>query len=165
MIRNTNMKLVSTIFGVFIAIIFLAFVLFDVAIQYGFMPSTDTLKEKDISSRYIEILTENNIVNSGEKVLFFYSNGLWSILEDGNLYTKERVISYETIDGRLDIYEAKYSEIKNVELIESKEFWGISEIIITKKDDSWFTLYVDNEKNLDKQFVDGLISLWRGENA
>jgi len=38
---------------------------------------------------------EKGILEEGEEVVFFYSTGLLSILEEGNLVTSIRVIRYE----------------------------------------------------------------------
>lgn len=159
------MKSFEIIFGAVIGVLILIVFAFGAASETGYLPSANTLEGEAIPKRHYKKLKKANIILAEEKIHFFYSSGLFSILEDGNLYTDKRVVSYQTIEDELEVYQAYYDEIKNLQFMKSDEFWGSSEIKVTKKDDSWFILIVDNEYARDEKFFEQLHKLWLSKNS
>lgn len=157
------MKVLGIILATIIAIIFSAIMALGYAIELGFLPSPDTLPGDKIRKQYLQTLKESKIINEDEVVHFFYSDGLWSVLEDGNLFTDKRVISYETIDDKLNVYEATYDEITAIEFNRSNEAWSVSEIEVTTTNGGWLILWVDNGDDMDKAFLEKLTQIWKSE--
>ena len=157
------MKIFGIILGGIAALILLAVLALGAASELGYLPSPDTFSADEIPEKYIAQLKEVNIIEENEIVYYFYSAGFWSILEDGNLFTDRRAISYETYEDQLYVYSATYNEIEEIEMKKSDELWGTSEIEITKEDGSWFVLYADNEGDKDMLFFEGLNETWRGK--
>lgn len=124
------------------------------------VPDTAALPKGKIPAVQIERLRELNIIEIDEEVQFFYSTGLFSIDSDGNLFTDRRVISYEGLDGELQIASATYSEIESFEFYDSDDWLDDSTITVYKKDGDWFMLLVSPEGGRDAVFFQQLEEMW-----
>ena len=147
---------------VFISIIVLLMVV-GYAIESGRLPDTAAIPASKLHARQINQLEQLNIIKPNEKVHYFYSAAFFSIENDGNLFTDERVISYQEFDGKLDMYEATYDEIASIDFQPSGNWMEDSTITITLKDDSWFMLYVSSESKGDISFHKKLMDIWKSK--
>jgi hypothetical protein len=120
-----------------------------------FGPPTKALPAGEIPDAYVESLVEAGVLDPGERVEFFYSNGLFSILEDGNLFTDRRVVSYETADGELSLAAAGYDEIRDID-VEYSEGFEPSTVTVSTQDGGEFVLLVSAEDGRDHEFVEQL---------
>lgn len=116
-------------------------------------PSTRALPAAEIPARYVDSLVEAGILQADEEVEYFYSAGLFSILEDGNLFTDRRVVSYETSDGALSLASAGYDEIRDIEVAYSTGALEDSMVTVHTHDGGEFVLLVSAEAGRDKEFV------------
>ena len=91
-------------------------------VETHFIPDTEAAPGEDLPRRVVEMLVENGIVEPGETILYYYSDGFLSHLDDGNLFTTERVISYERVDGELSTASAAYEEIEDIGMNPFKGF-------------------------------------------
>lgn len=158
-------KILGYLAGAIITIIIFLLMALGAASEFGYVPSPDTLSKNEIPKKTLSTLAESKIIDVNEDVYYFYSAGLLSVLEDGNLFTNKRVLSYETIEGNFNIYSAYYNDIADISLDKSEEHWGTSEIKVTSKDGTWFILYVDNEKEKDTKFFEKLNDIWQKAKA
>ncbi len=134
-----------------------------IALEAGFLPDSVALPKGKIHPRYIEQLRSNEIISETEEVYFFYSDSLTSILEDGNLFTAERVISYQSSPDGFQIYSAEYSEIESIDFKKSTDWAGNSLITVALKEGDGFYLIVANDSNMDEEFNKKLQLTWRGK--
>jgi hypothetical protein len=130
--------------------------------QTGHVPDSAARSKKRIPKKQIEQLREADIIDDGEEVQFFYSAGLLSILEDGNLFTDRWVISYETIDGETSLDAAYYHEIEDIEYEEGSLIED-AVITVTLKDGDLFILLVSAESRRDKAFHRELVAMWEAK--
>ncbi len=121
-------------------------------------PSTRALRDSEIPSSYETTLVQADVLEPDEQIQFFYSGGFFSILEDGNLLTDKRVVSYETVDGELYVASAKYPEIRELDVQYSESFLDDTVITISTLSDDEFVLIVSAEDGRDKEFVSDLES-------
>ncbi len=117
------------------------------------VPAT-LLKEDMLSTSHVETLRQNEVLNEGERIELFFSEGLTSILEGGNIVTDTRVISYETLDGELYVYSAPLSEISFVGIEEKGTNLTFSQIYVETHDGQSFYLLAPHEESEDEQFVE-----------
>lgn len=134
------------------AILSLILVLF-LLVESGFWVPTSLMSEDTLSISHVETLRDSNIINSDEKVELFFSEGLTSILEGGNIVTDSRVISYETLDGELYIYSAPFSEVSFVGIEEKGTALSYSQIYVETYDGGSFYLLAPHEQKADETFV------------
>src|SRR5688572_949996 len=85
--------------------------------QFGLTPSTKVVAGTEMKSSDLRYLRSADIIEDDETVLFFYSTGLVSIRDEGNVLTDRRVISYESDsdESKLAVASATFGEIKNIE--------------------------------------------------
>lgn len=116
-------------------------------------PSTAVLSGDEIARQDLGFLRGSHIVGEEEEIILFYSAGLLSIREDGNILTNERVISYEEIDGRIAIYEAPLAEIESIITAEKGDLLSDSLLLVTRRDGNSFYLYISTENDGDIRFL------------
>ncbi len=146
--------------GIFVGLIVLLLIVLGAGIESGFMPDSQALSRGKIPRPQLNELEEMGIVERGETVLFFYSGGLFSVEDDGNLFTDYRVISYQTFEDEREVYSATYPEIVELVFEENDEWAGDSTILVEKTDGTLFTLVVSNEGSKDSLFYKQLHQLW-----
>lgn len=111
----------------------------------------------------VEFLKEMNVLSEDEKILYFYSTGLFSIRGDGDFFTDKRVVSYWLEPpswGELVVEAAEYHDIADIYTQFSTGMFELTEIKITRTDGSWFFVLVSPEGGKDKDFVAALRSRW-----
>jgi len=166
---NTDGKKViikwTTVVGGVVFLIFVLLVLLGGAIEYGFVPDVEALPAGKIHPRYLEKLREMEVIDPDERVLYFYSGGLISIEGDGNLFTKDRVISYKGYADEIEIFSATYDEIVAIDFEQSESWADDSIISVQLRDGAWFTLTVAPESNGDQRFYKRLLDTWKRNNA
>jgi hypothetical protein len=121
-----------------------------------FAPPTRALWQHEIPSSYQSTLVDAGVLEPEERIQMFYSAGFFSILEDGNLLTEKRVISYETTDGELYVASATYPEVQKFDVVYSKSILDYTAITISTVSGDEFILIVSTEDGRDRQFVSTL---------
>lgn len=120
---------------------FLIFI-FSSLISCSLIDSNRKLNDSDL--RYIENL---GLLNKEENVLYFSSSG--SIKQSGNFITNKRIASYWIDKDTSKSYKesAYYSDIIELDSINLTDAWTVnSYLIITKKDNSKFKVYINKDK-------------------
>ena len=128
----------------------------------GFFPSTAVVVGDDLWDRDIEYLLETGILAPDEEIAYFYSLGLWSIAEDGQFFSDSHVTSYgrDPETGETNLYYAAFSDISDINVTWAESFLDDTVVTITHTNDQWFELWLSNEGEGDRKFVDALIRNW-----
>ncbi len=121
--------------------------------EFGIWAPTSLVKEDSLSASHVNTLLENDILNEGERIELFFSEGLTSILTGGNIVTDSRVISYETMDDDLYVYSAPFTEISFVGIEQKGSNLYYSQIYVETYDGQGFYLLAPHEQKEDEQFV------------
>ena len=158
---KSTLKRVGKIFGTIIASIFLLLIFLGTAIEYGFIPDAEALPAGKIHPRHLKQLKQMRVINFDERVLYFYSGSLLSIKKDGNLFTKDRVISYKGYDDEVELYSATFDEIVAIDFEPSTSWEDDSIITVQLKDGAWFTLSISTQSNGDERFYRRLMETWK----
>ena len=104
---------------IFLAIIFTVLVLVGIGLKMGVFPDTKVQSGKDLASNTRAKLVSNDIILESDNIIYFYSGGFLSVMENGQLLTEDRVVAYETIENnQLNKYQMLYKNIKTIELVE-----------------------------------------------
>ncbi len=139
--------------------------LFVFASSLNIIPSTQVIPGNSIHKSDLEFLSDISGLSENEKIIYFYSGGIFSIREDGNYFTNEHVVSYEEDQNsdELILEIAAYSDISDVEISYSKNIFEDTEITIIRYDGSKFKLLVSTEEKKDKIFINTLKSIWSAQ--
>lgn len=124
----------------------------------GVIPSNRVQAKNEIITSDISTLRSHGIITAKDNVDYFYSQGLSSILESGNILTQDRVIFYVTDENEgLQIYEIPVNEITNVEIESQGDIFNDSVYKVNTKDPNrWLKLFLSVEQKGDQKFVKAL---------
>jgi hypothetical protein len=126
------------------------------AVMATFGPPTRALRAGEIPASYHETLVEAGVLEPDERIQFFYSRGLLSILDGGNLFTDTRVVSYESAGGEISVVSVSYPEILDLQVAYSESFLDDTVLTITTMRGEEFFLIVSAEDGRDREFVSEL---------
>lgn len=116
--------------------------------------STAVVSGKNIPDEHIEWMKEQKYLTAGETPLLFYSEGIASIAEGGNLLTTKYVGSWWREDGELSAYWFKHGEVCRVE---EKSKGGIFEDAVYRLhgtgDENWVEIWLSTEDDRHKDFL------------
>ncbi len=144
-------------------LLFVLIMVLGTLITAGISPDTKILCGKEIPSGQRDVLNEMGLLLGNEEILYFYSEGIFSVREAGNLLTDRRVISYEKMQGNLDIYSARFDEIKDTEIYFTDSFFDDSLLEVYTSETDGFMLYLSNELDRDHDFYDTLEDILGGK--
>ncbi len=123
-----------------------------------FMVPTVVIEGAEMKPRCTALLRERGLLHENEQVVMFYSTAFFSILRDGNMLTDHRVVSYETIDDKLTVYQATYDDIVEVEVLSVGNFFEDTMIGIVTTSNEGFVLFASTEAGGDKRLLAGIES-------
>lgn len=124
----------------------------------GFMPSTEVQVGQDVNYRHIEKLTDAKIISSRDDLVYFYSGGFSSVLEEGVFVSRDTFSMYYTdANGEVQLYQLPLDEITKVELVAEGSF--VEDALYkasTDDPDAWiqFSLSIENQGHL--KFIEEL---------
>jgi len=144
------------IFGIPIGLVVFAIMGVGLMTAVGVLPSTEVVIGSDMPQKDRDMLVDNEILLPNEQIQMFYSNGFISILEDGNVLTDKRVVSYETIDGKLQIFATSFEKIGEVNVVKNGDYIDPTIIEVWTKDGSGFRVLLSTENGGDKKFISAL---------
>jgi transglutaminase-like putative cysteine protease len=129
------------------------------------IPGDKVVKGDELMAYDIQYMHRNRIFPSEEKPLYFYSDALFMIRDDGNGFTDHYVFSYWKDDGRLNVEKEYFGNVKTIDVTYSEGIGENTIVKIVRKDGSDFILYVSSQDALDKVFVDRLRRQWKTVEA
>ncbi len=116
---------------------------------FGQVVPTHVMPGSKVPDEYRVVLEANEIIKKDEKIIYFYSEGISSILEGGNLLMEDRVIGYETLEEELSVYSGKYSELEYIEIETKGDFLNDSLMYLELKDGTGFYILGSTENDGD----------------
>lgn len=124
----------------------------------GAMPATEVQNGEQVSDSEIATLRDAGVLHPDETLEYFYSYGLTSVLQGGNVVSDMGVTIYFPQDsGELAIYYLPFESIASVEQIE--EGGPLSDSVYRVNgfdDDAWLTLSLSTERRGDVRFVEAI---------
>jgi hypothetical protein len=125
----------------------------------GFMPSTEIKSGADLNQRHVDKLISGNIISSRDDIEYFYSAGLFSVLEEGIVLTNDQLMIYYDEDGDavLDFYALDLDIITKIEMTEKgNALLDETYLISTDDPDNWLTISLSIENNGHIKFIEAL---------
>lgn len=142
---------IGSVFGLLI----IAGAIFGRLMDAGVVPSDRVLAGPDIPEDQVATLLREGIIEQGEVIEYFYSEGLISVREGGSILTDRRVIAYEEDENEeLYIYDIDTGDIAAVELIQQGDTLNYSVYTVTSTDEeNWLDLWLPHEYGDGERFV------------
>lgn len=124
----------------------------------GVMPSTEIRSGEQLYETEVNTLLQNDIIEHNDNIVYFYSEGVWSVLEGGSVLTEDRVISYMQMeDETIEIYELYFADIAGVELIFQGDFINDSLYQVNAhQQNTWLQILLSTENGGDQLFIQKL---------
>lgn len=110
----------------------------------------------ELKLSHAEILLTEGIVDPGEDVVLFYSAGIFSIRENGNVITNSRVISYYEIEDYLSIRTGLLDEMKNITVLTKGGSFSDTVLLVVFENGAEFKMDVTTYDDGDVRFLDEL---------
>ena len=131
---------------------------FGALIEAGVVPSDRVLRGTEIPEKHFGVLKSEGIIEEGEIIEYFYSEGLLSVREGGSVLTNRRVIAYEeNLDDGLDIYEISNEEIVSVALTQEGDSLHFAVYTVNgQSEDDWLDLWLPHEYGDGEQFANAV---------
>ncbi len=128
-------------------------------------PSDEAVPGKSMAESDLETLRELEILHEGERIIYFYSPGLFDISEGGSFFTDQRVVSYVQADAEDTLEQATYADIANIDVNYSEDWLEDSLIIATRHDGTEILMPVTNTERSDRRFFNRLLREWKAKSA
>lgn len=125
------------------------------------LPPNEVLAGTELRPAQLSKLREYGLIDPGEAVIMIYSAGLLSWLDDGNVLTNRRVISWERIDGEFYYSAVRYDEIVDARIEVRGNTLEPSLLVVEAADDEAIYLIVTREQDGDERFLAALARRWR----
>lgn len=147
------LRIILGIIGLGVAALFT----FGLMLTYRVIPDNDTVvKGEDLHADELKTLRGANLISNDEKVVYLYSAASWSLLDEGNILTDKRVVSYQRTDGKMQQASAKFAEISKVEMLADPSNSDRNQILVHKKNGDEFEVVVYKDDGRDKAFFDAI---------
>jgi hypothetical protein len=143
------------------ALVVLALILYGLSSVLHLTPSTAVVSGDELRQKDIDLLVSEGLLEPGENVILFYSEGVISIREGGNILTEERVISYYEEEGELVAAAVPYAAIDDVVVEYKGDFLNDTVVAITTQDGMEFRLLASTEGEGDITLIEELRKRWK----
>jgi hypothetical protein len=142
---------IGTAFGVLV----LVGVVFGILMEVGVVPSDRVLQGKDIPADQYQVLKTEGIIEDGEVVEYFYSEGLLSVREGGSILTDKRVIAYEkNNDEGIELYQIFHEDISSIEMTQEGDTLNFAVYTVNgEQDGDWLDLWLPHEYGDGEKFA------------
>jgi len=156
--RRSVIRLGINSVGVVVLLGLLAFAVLGILSDTGQVPSERVLNAQDVSGNHYDVLLAEGIIEQGEMIEYFYSEGFLSIKEGGSILTNYRVIAYEQNEhGQIDSYYIPNDEIAAVTLVQQGDAMNFSIYQVSGPgEQSWIYLLLPHEYGDGERFANAV---------
>jgi hypothetical protein len=124
------------------------------------LPSTYVQTGSELSQKEKNKLINHKIIDKNDNILFFYSEGIFSIIYGGQLITNDKVISYIMNEKKLlEIYEMPLNNVQEIVLETKGSFIedSVYKIIGDENADyEYIVIVLSTEKNRNIDFINAI---------
>ncbi|TMO57663.1 DUF3857 domain-containing transglutaminase family protein [Pseudoalteromonas phenolica] len=142
---------------------FIIFVTFSIPVfsvdllqKTNLIPATTVVKGNKIKSWDKDYLIKSQLIPNADPIIYFYSDDLFSIRNDGSGFTKNTLFTYWKEGDEMNKASASFSEVKAIEITWAEDDVDNTYLKVIKHDESWLTLTVSAYEGKDKEFIEGL---------
>lgn len=118
-----------------------------------------------LPAEHLQALRSAGHVGPDEVVRFFYSDGPGTVLQDGNLFTDDRIVSYVADMDTTWASSARFEEVVDLDVRAGGSDEPLSAISVALGDGSTFSLIVATEGGGDRDFIAAMLERWREVRA
>ncbi len=148
----------KSILGSVVGVVVVALYGFGFLMDTGVVPSDRVQTHSEIADKHMDVLLTEGIIDQGEQIEHFYSEGLLSVREGGSILTDRRVIAYaEDEDDELWIFEFAFDEIVSIEQVQEGTMFDYAVYLVNGEgEDNYLELWLPHENGDAARFVGAL---------
>ena len=148
----------KSILGSVVGVVVVALYGFGFLMDTGVVPSDRVQTHSEIADKHMDVLLTEGIIDQGEQIEHFYSEGLLSVREGGSVLTDRRVIAYaEDEDDELWIFEFAFDEIVSIEQVQEGTMFDYAVYLVNGEgEDNYLELWLPHENGDAARFVGAL---------
>ena len=148
----------KSILGSIVGVVVVALYGFGFLMDTGVVPSDRVQTHSEIADKHMDVLLTEGIIDQGEQIEHFYSEGLLSVREGGSILTDRRVIAYaEDEDDELWIFEFAFDEIISIEQVQEGTMLDYAVYLVNGVgEDNYLELWLPHENGDAARFVGAL---------
>ena len=145
----------KSILGSVVGVVVVALYGFSFLMDTGVVPSDRVQTHSEIADKHMDVLLTEGIIDQGEQIEHFYSEGLLSVREGGSILTDRRVIAYaEDEDDELWIFEFAFNEIVSIEQVQEGTMFDYAVYLVNGEgEDNYLELWLPHENGDAARFV------------
>ena len=148
----------KSILGSIVGVVVVALYGFSFLMDTGVVPSDRVQTHNEIADKHMDVLLTEGIIDQGEQIEHFYSEGLLSVREGGSILTDRRVIAYaEDEDDELWIFEFAFAEIVSIEQVQEGTMFDYAVYLVNGEgEENYLELWLPHENGDAARFVGAL---------
>ena len=122
-------------------------------------PETEVVPGRMLKKKYLSFVEEQRLIEDGDEIIYWYSDGLSDFKSGFYFFTKERVVAY-CKDWEDPAIIMSFNIIDDIYFKHSHSLWEDSTIYLTLNDDTEIYFPVSNEKGGGRRFYKTLNNIW-----
>jgi len=126
----------------------------------AFAPETEVIPGKMLKNKYSDFVREQRLIEAGDEIIYWYSNGLLDFKSGFYFFTREKVVVYSK-DWEDPAIVVPFNIIDDIYLKRSNSFLEESLIVLMLNDNTEVWVPVSNEKDGDMRFHKTLYNMWK----
>lgn len=161
-VKNVVLVVLASVFGSVVLFIGGGLAIIGTLTTMQIIPETAVVPGDRMTQENMTLLHEYGLIEPDETLQYFYSEGLVSILEDGQFLTNRRAVVYWQEGEDVFYQDIPYDQIRNVEVWYSDNSFDrtMMELYLTESDEPDIFLWASTENGLDSAFVEALMFNW-----
>ena len=152
------MRTLMSLLGKGVAVLLVAGYGFGILMDTGVVPSDRVQTHDEIEDKHMQVLLDEGLIDQGERIEHFYSEGFVSVREGGSILTDRRVIAYEEWDDdEVYVSELGFDEIISIEQTQEGDTLNYAVYSVSgEAEDDYLELWLPHENGDADRFVGAL---------
>jgi hypothetical protein len=127
-------------------------------------PETRALAGSQMTKRNLDIIRELGLLDEGERIRYFYSDGMLSIREGMYFFTDDKIVVYgQDLDPEATV--VAYEDVADISADFSDSWLIDGTIWVELSDGTPLAMPISSEAGLDELFYDSLVDTWEARRA
>jgi len=122
-------------------------------------PETRALTGSQLTKRNVDTIRELGLLDQGERIKYFYSDGMMSIEEGMYFFTDDKIVIYGK-DREPKATVAAFGDVADVSVDFSDSWFIDGTIWIELADGTPLAMPISSEGGVDELFYDSLVQTW-----
>ena len=120
------------------------------------IPETSIYTGNQVPAEFTRVMKDAGALQEGEKILYFYSDGMMDIRDGFYFVSDRRVVIYSRLTGISPLTSIPFDEIIDLDLYRNESFFDDSQITLHLDNGEILSFPVSSEYDRDQDFFDAI---------